>query len=77
MLWRYRSFRVRNPGIVTNQRTFGTRCANTRSTWDKWGFCQELQPHGRGIHRRNGYSAGNHQIMKEESNYQLIDEEST
>jgi hypothetical protein len=49
-------------------------------TWDKWGFCQELPPYGRGIHQRNVYSAGNDQIRDEESteeghytkNYQLI-----
>jgi hypothetical protein len=40
---------VMNPGIVTNQRKFGTRCANTRTTWDKWGIWRELPPHRRGI----------------------------
>jgi hypothetical protein len=28
------STRVKNPGIVTIRRTFGMRCANTRTTWE-------------------------------------------
>jgi hypothetical protein len=48
----------RNPGIVTIRRIFGTRCANTRTTWDKWGICWELPPHGSGIHRRKGIPPG-------------------
>jgi hypothetical protein len=38
-----------------------------------------IAPHGRGIHRKNGYSAENYQFLDEESaneNYQLKDEES-
>jgi hypothetical protein len=35
---------VRNPEIVTILRTIGTRCPNTRTTWDKWEFRREL-PH--------------------------------
>jgi hypothetical protein len=30
-------------------------------------ICRELPAHGRGIHRKNGYSAGNYQLMDEES----------
>jgi hypothetical protein len=26
--------RVKNPGVVTIRRTFGMRCANTRTTWE-------------------------------------------
>jgi hypothetical protein len=44
-----------NPGIVTIRKPFGTRCANSRTTWDKWGFCRKLPPHGRGIHRKKGF----------------------
>jgi hypothetical protein len=72
MLWRLRSFRVRNPGIVNIRRTFGTRCANTCPTRDKRWFCWELPPHGRGIHRRKGYSTGNRQIMDEESSWRKM-----
>jgi hypothetical protein len=45
---------VMNPGIITIRRKFGTLCANTRTTWYKWGICQELPPHKQGIHRRKG-----------------------
>jgi hypothetical protein len=34
------------------------QCANTRTTWDKWGICREFPPHGRGIHRRKGIPPG-------------------
>jgi hypothetical protein len=47
-----------NPGIITIRRKFGTRCANTRTTWDEWGICRELLPHRRGIHRRKGTPPG-------------------
>jgi hypothetical protein len=46
---------VMNPGIVTIRRKFGTRCSNTRTTWDKWGTCRELPAHRRGIHWRKGF----------------------
>jgi hypothetical protein len=37
---------IRNPGILTLRRIFGTLCAITRITWDKWSFCRELQTNG-------------------------------
>jgi hypothetical protein len=36
------SFRVRNPGIVTIQKMFRPRTANSRPPWDKWQFCREM-----------------------------------
>jgi hypothetical protein len=43
LLRQLRSFRVRNPGIVTVQRTFGMQCVDTRPTQEK-GILESLQP---------------------------------
>jgi hypothetical protein len=59
---------VMNPGIVTIRRKFRKRCANTHTSWDRWGICRELPPHKQGIPSEEGGSA---------VNYQLIDKEST
>jgi hypothetical protein len=39
----------------------------TRNPQEEWLFLWELPAHGGGIHRRNGYSAGNYQFIDEES----------
>jgi hypothetical protein len=49
---------VINPVIITLLRTFGTRYANTHTTWDKWRFCRELPPHEQGIQPRKGIPPG-------------------
>jgi hypothetical protein len=61
------------------------RCANTRSTSDKCGFCRELPPNGRGIYGRNNIPPGiarsgtmNPQDEWDSAgNYKLIDKEYT
>jgi hypothetical protein len=60
--------RVWNPKIVTILMKLGTQCANTCTTWDKWGitplmdeestggrgFRRKLPAHRRGLHPRKG-----------------------
>jgi hypothetical protein len=68
MLRRQRSFRVRNPGILTIRRTFETRCGINRESAGKnhlrkeettggRGF-RELPAHIRGIHPRKRIPPG-------------------
>jgi hypothetical protein len=35
----------------------------TRNSPDEWIFRRELPAYGRGIHRMNGYSAANYQLV--------------
>jgi hypothetical protein len=44
----------------------------TKNPPEKWLFCWELPAHGRRIHRRNGYSTGNYQLMDEESTGRMV-----
>jgi hypothetical protein len=80
-MW-YRSFRIRNPGIVIIRRILRSWTANTLPPRDKQRFCQELPANRRGIHRKSFVcglpTLAFHGINSDFAGYyQLIDEQPT